>query len=87
MSSGMSSRTCYTKLNFDFPYVRSLSLRLVPYVNTLHSNMKINMRFILVNAGASPAFGRGAGGSKILFFRFGNLHVTAFEGMLPEKSF
>ena len=23
----MSSRTCYTRLNFDFPYVRSFSLR------------------------------------------------------------
>ena len=28
MIGEMSSRTCYTKLNFDFPYVRSLSLRL-----------------------------------------------------------
>ena len=27
MTGGMSSRTCYTRLNFDFPYVRSLSLR------------------------------------------------------------
>ena len=27
MSGGMSFRTCYTKLNFDFPYVRFLSLR------------------------------------------------------------
>ena len=27
MTGGMSSRTCYTNLNFDFPYVRSLSLR------------------------------------------------------------
>ena len=27
MTGGMSTRTCYTKLNFDFPYVRSLSLR------------------------------------------------------------
>ena len=25
MTGGMSSRTCYTKLNFDFSYVRSLS--------------------------------------------------------------
>ena len=30
MSSGMSSKTCYAKLNFDFPYVRSLLLRLDP---------------------------------------------------------
>ena len=27
MTGRMSSRTCYTKLNFDFPYRRSLSLR------------------------------------------------------------
>ena len=27
MTSSMSSRTCYTKLNFDVPHVRSLSLR------------------------------------------------------------
>ena len=34
MTGGMSSRTCYTKLNFDFPYVRSLSLRRDPYIIT-----------------------------------------------------
>ena len=28
MTGRMSSRTCYTKFIFDFPYVRSLSLRL-----------------------------------------------------------
>ena len=27
MTGGISSRRCYTKLNFDFPYVRFLSLR------------------------------------------------------------
>ena len=27
MTGGMSSRTCYVKLNIDFPYVRSRSLR------------------------------------------------------------
>ena len=27
MTDGLSSRACYTKLNFDFPYVRFLSLR------------------------------------------------------------
>ena len=32
MTGGMSSRTCYTKLNFDYPYVRSLSLRRAPYM-------------------------------------------------------
>ena len=32
MTGGMSSRTCYTKLNFDFPDVRSLSLRRDPYI-------------------------------------------------------
>ena len=31
MTGGISSRTCYTKLNFDFPYVRFLSLRRDPY--------------------------------------------------------
>ena len=30
MTGGMSSRTCYTKLNLDFSYVRSLSLRFDP---------------------------------------------------------
>ena len=32
MTGGISSRTCYTKLNFDFPYVRFLSLHRDPYV-------------------------------------------------------
>ena len=27
MTCRISHRTCYTKLNFDFPYVRFLSLR------------------------------------------------------------
>ena len=33
MTGGMSSKTCYTKLNFDFHYVMSLSLRHAPYIN------------------------------------------------------
>ena len=32
MTGGMSTRICYTKLNFDFPYVRSLSLRRDTYM-------------------------------------------------------
>ena len=32
MTGGMFSRTYYTKLNFDFPYVRSLSLRRAPFI-------------------------------------------------------
>ena len=32
MTGGTSSRTCYTKANFDFPYVRFLSLRRDRYV-------------------------------------------------------
>ena len=32
MTGGMSFRTCYTKLNFEFPYVRSLLLRRDTYV-------------------------------------------------------
>ena len=32
----MSSRSCFTKLNFDFPYVRSISLRLDPYIYTMN---------------------------------------------------
>ena len=31
MTGGMSSRTCHIKLNFDFPYLRSLLLRLDTY--------------------------------------------------------
>ena len=31
MTGRMSSRRCDTKLNFDFPYVRSVSLRRAPY--------------------------------------------------------
>ena len=31
MTGGISSRAWYTKLNFDFPYVRFLSLRRDPY--------------------------------------------------------
>ena len=32
LAGKMPSRTCYTKLNFGFPYVRSLSLRRDTYV-------------------------------------------------------
>ena len=32
MTGRISSRTCYTKLNFDFPYVRFPSLRRDTYV-------------------------------------------------------
>ena len=32
MTGGMSTITCYTKFNFDFPYVRLLSLRCAPYM-------------------------------------------------------
>ena len=37
MTGGMASRACYTKLNFDFTYVRSLSLRRDTYVKYLQS--------------------------------------------------
>ena len=36
MTGGISSRTCYTKLTFDFPYVRFLSLRRDPYTCILY---------------------------------------------------
>ena len=37
MTGGISSRTCYTKLNFDFSYVRFLSLRRDPYYISLYT--------------------------------------------------
>ena len=37
MTGGMSSRTCYPKLNFDFPYVRSLSLRRAAYIHNTNN--------------------------------------------------
>ena len=33
MTGGIFSRTCYTKLNFDFPYVRSPLLRRDTYMS------------------------------------------------------
>ena len=37
MTSGISPRTSYTKLNFDFPYIRSLSLRRDSYLGVIIS--------------------------------------------------
>ena len=46
MTDGISSRTCYTKLNFDFPYVRFLSLRRDPYLKNF--NVTINPKGMVV---------------------------------------
>ena len=38
------------------------------------------------DTGVSPGFGRGGGGARIFYFRFGNLHVAklgGFGGMPP----
>ena len=52
MTGGMSSKTCYTKLNVDFRYVRSLSLRRDTYVDEgkyvgvrvkIYVGMRVNM--------------------------------------------
>ena len=43
--------------------------------------------------GASPGFGRGGGGARIFFFRFGNLHVAemrfarGIRGHDPPRNF
>ena len=50
MTGGIYSRTCYTKLNFDFPYVGFLSLRRDPYVLNkslpYNTTMKIILKYI-----------------------------------------
>ena len=43
MNSRMSSRTCHTKLNFDVPYTRSLSLRCDTYTIVLYGLQGINV--------------------------------------------
>ena len=48
MTGEMSSRTCYTKLNFDFPYVRSLSLRRDTYERSAHSLSYSVLRYSLI---------------------------------------
>ena len=42
MTGRISPRTCYTKLNFDFSYVRFLSLRRDTYLIFRKKKLKIN---------------------------------------------
>ena len=43
MTGGISSRTCYAKLNFDFLYVKSLSLRRDTYRVLKHVDMCVRV--------------------------------------------
>ena len=47
MTDGISSKTCYTKLNFDFSYVRFLSLRRDPY-DVAYKNFVVASNVMLV---------------------------------------
>ena len=62
MTGGISSRRCYTKLNFDFPYVRFLSLRRDPYMyyTCTYSNKQslFNYRPISIPTFISKVFGK-----------------------------
>ena len=53
MTDGMSSRTCYTKLNFDFPYVTSLSLRRDTYKGGIMNYCCVGSQ---INCGIIPSF-------------------------------
>ena len=46
MTGGMSSRSCYTKLNFDYPYTGSLSLILDPYICPTYRHIKHSRGFL-----------------------------------------
>ena len=48
MTGGISPRTCDTKLNFDFPYVRFLSLRRDPYYTRNQNKLSKCCNFVLV---------------------------------------
>ena len=48
MTGEMSSRTCYTKLNFDIPYVTPLSLRRDTYERSAHSRKYSVLRYSLI---------------------------------------
>ena len=53
MTGKISSRTCYTKLNFDFSYVRFFSLRRDPYMKptfVLNLTQHIRSLSIVINS-------------------------------------
>ena len=51
MIGGISSKTCYTKLNIDFPYIRSHSLRRDTYIDDVNLSKDTSRTHLLNNEG------------------------------------